>query len=130
MSLKSAHGGAIKLLGSVVVPTDRWSGTWRVRDAEVTQSDSGGCTLYFPIVQDNEWEWTAARDDTGYPEAIGMAGGTIISDIRFKLGAGASCDKLTNTTVTEVSPVVDNKGDVVRVTVRGKGGLLTANTTY
>jgi hypothetical protein len=130
MALRSAHGGAIKTGGAVVVPTDRWSGTWRVRDAEVTQSDSGGCTLYFPVVQDNEWEWTAARDDVNYPEAVGMAGGTIISDIRFKLGAGAACDKLVNTTVTEVSPVCDNKGDVVRVTVRGKGGLLTTSTTY
>lgn len=130
MALRSGHGGATKVGGATVVSTDRWSGTWRVRDAEVTQSDSGGATLYQGVVEDNEWEWTAARDDTNYPEAVGMAGGTIITDIRFKLGAGTACDKLVNTLVTEVSPVCDNKGDVVRVTVRGKGGKLTTNTTY
>lgn len=130
MSLRSGHGGAIKVGGTTVVPTDRWSGNWRVRDAEVTQSDSGGATLYFPVVQDNEWEWTAARDDTNYPEAVGLAPGAILADIRFKLGAGSACDKLVNTLVTEVSPVCDNKGDVVRVTVRGKGGVVTYNTSY
>lgn len=130
MSLRSGNGGAIKVSGTVVVPTDRWSASWTARLAEVTQSDSGGASLYFPVVQDNSWEWTAARDDTNYPEAVGLTPGAILSDIRFKLGAGAACDKLTNTTVESVDPVCDNKGDVIRVTVRGKGGALTANTTY
>ena len=126
MSLQSAHGGSIKV-GATVVPTDRWSANWRIRDTEVTQSDSGGATLYFSVVEDNDWEWTAARDDANFPEAVGMTRGTTISTIFFKLGAGALADKLTNTLVVENSPVVDNKNDVVRVTVRGKGGKCTAN---
>lgn len=129
MALRSGHGGSVKVDGTTTVPTDRWSANWRVRDAEVTQSDSGGATLYQGVVQDNEWEWTAARDDTNYPEAVGFLAGDI-RDMRFKLGAGSLCDRLDNTLITEVAPVVDNKNDVVRVTVRGKGGALTPNTTY
>lgn len=127
MALQSAHGGYVKIASATAVPVERWSANWRVRDAEVTQSDSGGSTLYFAVVEDNEWEWSAARDDTNFPEAVGMSPGTIIATIFFKLGAGATGDKLTNTLVTEVAPVIDNKGDVVRVTVRGKGGNVTAN---
>jgi hypothetical protein len=130
MALKSGHGGSIKVAGTTTVPTDKWSANWRVRLAEVTQSDSGGATLYLGVVEDNEWTWEAARDDTNYPEALGLSPGYVISDLRFKLGAGSSCDKLVNTTIETVDPVVDNKGDVVRVTIRGKGGKLTANTTF
>lgn len=131
MSLQSAHGGSVQVGTGppVVVPVGRWSGNWRVRTAEVTQSDSGGCTLEFPVVQENEWEMTLARDDTAFPEAVGLDGGTIVAVLYFKLGAGAKADKLENTTVTEVSPVVDNTNDVVRVTVRGKGGKVTKNQT-
>lgn len=127
MALRSGQTGYIFV--AAAIPTDRWSANWRARDAEVTQSDAGGCSLYFPIVQDNEWEWTAARDDASYPEAIGLASGTIITSMYFKMGAGTKADRLQNTLVTDVAPVVDTKGDVVRVTVRGKGGLMTANQT-
>lgn len=129
--LRSGHGGSVKTgaAGATTVPVGRWSGNWRVRDADVTQSDSGGATLYLAVVQDNEWEFTCARDDVLFPEAVGLAQGTVISLMWFKLGAGERADKLANTLVTEVSPVCDNAGDVVRVTVRGKGGLLTANQT-
>lgn len=129
MALQSAHGGNVQVgTGTpTVVPVGRWNGNWRLRDAEVTQSDSGGATLYFPVVQDNDWEWSCARDDTNFPEAVGFTGGAIIPVLWFKLGAGAKADKLTNTMVTDVSPVVDNTNDVVRVTVRGKGGFVTKN---
>lgn len=131
MTLKSAHGGNVQVgTGTpVVVPVGRWSGNWRVRDADVTQSDSGGATLYLAVVQDNEWEFTVARDDTTFPEAVGLAQGTVVSVLWFKLGAGTKADKLTNTLVCEVAVVTDNQNDVVRVTVRGKGGLLTPNQT-
>jgi hypothetical protein len=38
-------------------------------------------------------------------------------------------DKLVNTLVLETNPIVDNTNDVVRVTVRGKGGKVTKNQT-
>lgn len=131
MSLQSAHGGSVQLgTGApVVVPVGRWSGNWRARLAEVTQSDSGGATLEFPVVQENMWEFSCARDDTNFPEALGLTPGAIMSTVWFKLGAGAKADKLVNTTVEEVSPVSDNTNDVVRVTVRGRGGKLTPNQT-
>jgi hypothetical protein len=132
MPLQSAHGGSVQTgtgEAIVVVPVGRWSGNWRVRTAEVTQSDSGGSTLEFPVVQENEWEFSCARDDANFPEAVGFDGGTIIPIMWFKLGAGAKADKLVNTTVTEVNPVTDNTNDVVRVTVRGKGGKVKKNQT-
>lgn len=131
MALRSGHGGNVQVgTGApVVVPVGRWSGNWRSRNSEVTQSDSGGGTLFFPVVQDNQWEFTAARDDTLFPEAVGLAQGTILGTMWFKLGAGVKADRLTNTTVEEVNPICDNQGDVVRVNVRGHGGVLTPNQT-
>lgn len=132
MSLQSAHGGSVQTgtgEAIIVIPVGRWNGNWRVRTAEVTQSDSGGSTLEFPVVQENEWEISLARDDAAFPEAVGLDGGTIVPLMWFKLGAGAKADRLVNTTVTEVAPVVDNTNDVVRVTVRGKGGKVTKNQT-
>jgi hypothetical protein len=126
MPLQSAHGGHV-YNGPTQIPNERWSANWRVRDAEVTQSDSGGCTLGLAVVQDNEWEFFAARDDTFFPEAVGLTPGTILSAAYFKLGAGTKSDKITNTLVLEVNPVNDNKGDVVRVTVRGKYGKVFPN---
>lgn len=127
MALRSANGGAIYLGPLVEVSTQRWSGNWRVRDSDITQSDIA-CTLFMPVVQDNSWEWSAARDDVDYPEALGLAPGDIVAEIFFKLGAGTLADKLENTMVEEVSNVVDNANEVVRVTVRGKGGFLTPST--
>lgn len=137
MSLRSSHGGSVTLhnSGITVVPNERWSGNWRVREAEVTQSSSGGCTLFMPVCQDNEWEIDMPRDDTAYPEFVGLGAGQIVDAMYFKLGAdiaGPSVskgDKLANSMVVEVNNVVDNKGDVVRVVLRGKGGLLTPSTT-
>jgi hypothetical protein len=131
MSLKSAHGGSVQIgTGSItVVPVGRWNGNWRYRDAEVTQSDSGGSTLYLGVVQDNEYEFSLCRDDTNYPEALGLSQGSVIAVLWFKLGSGTKADKLVNSLITEVSPVVDNTNDVVRVNIRGKGGLLTPNQT-
>lgn len=129
MSLKSAHGGGIYIPGSpvVIVPVAVWNANWRVRDAEITQSDSGGSSLFMSVIQDNSWEFSVGRDDTLYPEAVGFVPGTILALVYFKLGAGTTADKLANTLVTEVTPVVDNQHDIVRVTVRGKGGFVTKN---
>lgn len=126
MALQSGHGGYVKA-ATLVIPVATWQANWRVRDAEATQSDSGGCSLYLPVVQDNSWEFHVGRDDTLFPEAVGLTIGAVISTMYFKLGAGTKGDKLTTTLITEVSPVVDNLGDLVRVTVRGKGGYVTPN---
>src|SRR4051812_14261900 len=127
MALQSANGGDIIVAGSpnITIPNQRWNGNWRVRDAEVTQSDSNGCTLYQGVVQDNEWEVGLCRDDAAFPESLGLVAGTVLSALFFKLGAGSKADRLQNTLVTDVSPVNDNTNDVVKVTVRGKGGKLT-----
>ncbi len=132
MALRSAHGGSVKQLGLSAFPVGRWEANWRVRDAEATQSDSGGCTLYLAVVQDNAWSYEVGRDDTNFPEAVGWTPGTVIGTCYFKLGAdfvgnSSKGDRLTNTLVTAVSPVCDNLGDIVRVRVEGKGGLMTPN---
>lgn len=131
MALKSGHGGSVQVgTGTpVVVPVGRWEGNWRSRNTEVTQSDSGGCSLYFAVVQDNQYTFSVARDDTNYPEAVGFTIGTVIGTLWFKLGAGTKADKLTNSTVEEVNTITDNMGDVVRVNIRGHGGFLTPNQT-
>jgi hypothetical protein len=129
--LRSGNGGSVGIgTGTVVVvPVGRWNGNWRSRDAEVTQSDSGGGTVYFHVVYDPEWEFTAARDDVLFPESLGFTEGSAIAVLWFKLGAGTKADKVVNTFVSEVNTVCDNAGDVVRVTVRGKGGVRSASQT-
>lgn len=131
MALQSGHGGSVQMgTGSItVVPVGMWRGNWRVREADVTQSDGGGSTHYQSVVTDPEWEFSAARDDTLFPESLGLGEGTIVAVMWFKHGAGTKADKLTGTLVVEVNPDVDNKGDVVRVTVRGKGGIILKNQT-
>ena len=127
MALQSGHGGYVKT--TVAVPVGRWSGNWRSRLGEVTKSDSGGGTRFKAVVQDNQWSFECPRDDVAFPEAAGLTQGADVATLIFKLGAGDKADILSNTTVEDVSPTCDNQGDVVRVTVSGKGGTLAPNQT-
>ncbi len=132
MAFQSAAGGDV-LSGTYTIPAFRvpvavWSAAWRVKDTECNQADSGGGSLALPVIQDNSWEWRCARDDAQYPEAVGFEGGQLIPTMHFTLGGGSKADKLENTLVIEVAPVCDaESGEVVRVTVKGKGGTVTKN---
>lgn len=126
MAFKTATGGNVMLSVSVVVPVGRWTGNWTTALSNVTQSDGNGGTSYFPTNMDPTWSFDAARDDTNYPEAIGLTSGTVVSTLYFRLGAETKADKVVNTTVESVTPVCDpSSNEVVRVTVSGKGGLVT-----
>lgn len=130
MAIRTGHGGSVFNFDvPITIPTGRWSGNWRVRPAEVTQSNSGGGTRYKPVVQDPSWTCEFARDDDFFMEALGLTKGTEISALYFKLGAANQYDLLENTLVVEVSKVCDNAGDVVRISVSGQGGVVTEDTT-
>lgn len=127
MTFSSATGGHV-YLGVVIVPVGRWTGNWRNIIPNVTQSDCGGATLYFPTNQDNAWSFRVARDDVNYPEILGLAQGTIIAALAFGLGDSGLCDLLENTTVESLDKENDvETGEVVRITISGRGGFLTAN---
>jgi hypothetical protein len=113
--------------GVVVVPVGQWQGSWMSILAPVTQSDSGGSTLYRATVQENNWSFSVCRDDTSFPEALGFTSGTVLAALYFRHGGTTKADRLTNTTVEAVDPVYDASQDVERVTVRGKGGYQTSN---
>jgi len=130
MALTSATGGSVYIGASspTIVPNGSWNGNWRTILANVTQSDCGGATKYFPTNHDPSWTISLCRDDTAYPEAVGLTTGTVIAAIFFRLGSATKADKIVNTTVESVDPVVDTAtGEVVRVTITGKGGLVTFN---
>src|SRR5581483_4800306 len=127
MSLRSATGGHVYIGTSapVIVPVGKWTGNWRTILANVTQSDCGGGTVYFPTNTDPSWSLSVARDDVLYPEILGLQTGTVIAALFFRLGAGTKADRVSNTTVESVDVENDPQtGEVVRVNVSGKGGTL------
>lgn len=127
MAFTSAKGGNV-VLGATTVPVGRWSASWRGILPNVTQSDNPGATLFYPTIQDNSWSFRLTRDDLAFPEAVGFKFGTVLSTVKFLLGATGRCDQITNTTVESVDPECDSEsGEVIRVTVSGKGGLVTNN---
>lgn len=130
MALKSATGGNLMFPGApvIVVPVGRWTGSWRTIVANVTQTDCGGATAGFPTNQNNTWTARLARDDVNFPEAVGLASGTVIPEIHFKLGAANKTDKLVNTVVESVETENDAEtGEVVRCTITGRDGFVTHN---
>ncbi len=134
MAFSSAAAGNLMIPGSpvVTIPNARWSASWRAMTPNVTQSSGlvAGATLYQGTIQDNTWEWRCARDDTNYPEAVGFVPGVTIAELHFKLGSTSKTDKIVYTTVESVDPECDSEsGEVIRVTIRGKGGLVTKNQT-
>ena len=132
MAIPTGHGGSVQIGtggSKVVVPVGSWRGNWDARDADTTQSDTGGFTRYQPVVIDPQWEYSCGRDDTNYPEVLGFTPGATLGTLWFKHGATAPGDKLVGTMVSGVNVVCDNAGDVERVVVRGKGGVLSIQQT-
>jgi hypothetical protein len=130
MAFQSARGGnlVVTIPAMTIVPVAKWSASWQVSDVPCDQADSDGGSFSLAVKQNNSWEWRCARDDTYYPEAVGFNGGQLLPAIYFTLGSGSKADLLTNTLVTEVAPECDaESGEVVRVTIRGKGGTVKKN---
>ena len=91
---------------------------------DVTTSGTRG-TRYVPVITDCSWQIAIPHDDPFFVEALGLYTGAIIPLMHFR-HTQTMGDRLEFTTVETVSKVSDGK-DVVRVTVKGKGGALTTN---
>jgi hypothetical protein len=126
--INTGNGGYVIIAGSpnVTAHNGMWTLNKMNRLGEVTNSAYGG-SQYAPCLQDPSWTIEIPRDDTLFPEALGLIQGTFITTLWFKLGSVNKADRLDATTVESVNEVCDNKGDVIRVTVTGKGGMVTNN---
>jgi hypothetical protein len=129
MAFKSATGGHIVLPNTpsnIVIPNGKWVGTWTTAGPNVTQSDCGGAEVSFGTNQTNRWSAELVRDDTSFPEAIGLEDGTTVPVMYFKIGAGDTYYKLQNTFVETVEVICDTAShEPVRCTLSGKSGLKT-----
>ncbi len=130
MSIPSGNGGFIQLATGAgnIQHVSMWTGNWANRLAEVTNSGFAG-SQYAPTLPDPSWSISLPRDDTAYPEALGITPGAFLANVWFKLGADSKYDKVSATTVEAVQKECNSAGDVVRITITGKGGSLTLNTT-
>ena len=125
MALRSSHGGSVKLNG-VVIPHEQSVVDNGSRLDDITQTDSGGannpCTIYGFVREDNTAEIRVKRDDAAYFEVLGLAVGTIVTVIYFKLGAGNLADALYNSTVERVVNSISPKDKFVEAVCYLKGG--------
>lgn len=128
MSIPSANGGYVSIGagGGNTQHVARWTGDWMNRLAEVTTSAYGGAQ-YTSALEDPSWSFEVPRDSTAFPEALNFKPGYFFSDIWFKLGADTVADRVSNTTVERVSKENNNAGEVVRITVSGRGGKVLFN---
>lgn len=111
---------------------------WMTRLGEVTTSAAGAARVGFPgeaggtayagVVNDPQWRAEFPLDDAAFPEALGLKGGTILSQMWF-YHSTTKADRLCLTTVESVEKVRNSQQDVVRVIVSGRGGRLTENLT-
>ena len=111
-------------VNGLIIPVTNWSGDWQAVLADVTTSGTRG-TRYVPVITDCSWQISIPHDDPFFVEVLGLGTGSIIALMYFRHTQKVG-DKLEFTTVEKVSKVSDGK-DVVRVTVAGKGGALSAN---
>ena len=128
--IRSGNGGYLVYGGTpnLTVHNSMWTLNLANRLAEVTNSSFGG-SLYAATLQDPSWTMEVPRDDTLYPEALGFTQGVFIASLYFKIGAEAKCHRIDSTSIESVNYVCDQKGDVVRVSITGKGGMATLNVS-
>ena len=128
MAFVSGNGGSISV-GATALVVGEWGGNFGARLVENTHSATGGSTNYEKVVDDPSWYADIPWDETALPDTdLGLTGGAKVT-VTFKLGAGVKTYVLTNTTVENVEPKVNNSNDIVRMRVTGKGGAITRPTT-
>jgi hypothetical protein len=127
MSFWTGNGGEI-VVGAVTLHVTKWTVRKTARLAEATHSGTTA-TNFEKVVPHFEWTAEVPWDDTNMPDVdAGLAEGAKVT-IVFHDGASGKTFTLTNTSVETLEQVNDNENDIIRVTVSGKGGTLTRETT-
>lgn len=96
------------------------------RLAEVTTSANGGGTLYAHVIRDPSWTIETPIDDAGFIEDVLDNTGNVIDELQLQHTSGTG-DLLESTTVESITKVVDSTSDVPRVSISGRGGVITSN---
>lgn len=98
------------------------------RLAETTDSGTSS-SKYKQVVKDHSWSASVVWDDTNLPDTdFGLVEGAEVT-LKFNMGGSGKFEALTGTTVESCEDIMDNKGDVIRTEISGKGGVLTRPVT-
>lgn len=94
-----------------------------------TTSSASASTSYIPVVFDHSWSASVPWDDTNLPDTdFGLEPGAVVALVSG-YGESGKNQTLTGTTVEKVTDVLDNRGDIIRTEISGRGGVHTPATT-
>ena len=126
MAIPGSQGGHI-YNGATAIYVSQHTTNWMGRGTEVTVSNNG-FAMFAPTIIEASWSAEFPLDDPNFPEVIGLVPNTVAANpFYFKHGNSTKADKLVDTYIESVQKVKSATGDVVRVSVSGKGGTLTVN---
>ena len=125
MPFPSANGGFIVVDGTpdVTVHVTDWSAQFNVRLGDTTTS-AGGSSDFTACLFDNSWSVNLPLDSANNEVVAGITAGTKIT-LYLKVGETTTYHRLVGTSVENVSPSNRNDGDVHRLSISGRGGVLT-----
>lgn len=98
------------------------------RLAETTHSGNTA-TSFQEVIPHYEWEAEGVWDDANLVDTdLGMEEGDV-ETLKFNDGSSTKFVTLTGTTIESIEEVEDVVNDVIRWTMRGKGGTITRQVT-
>lgn len=98
------------------------------RLAETTHSGNTA-TSFQEVIPHYEWEAEGVFDDTNLIDTdLGMEEGDV-ETLKFNDGGSSKFVTLTGTTIESIEEVQDVREDVIRWSIRGRGGTITRQVT-
>lgn len=101
------------------------------KGARLTETTHSGTssTVYQQVVKDHSWSCSVPWDAAQLPDTdFGLIEGAVVT-LKFNMGTSGKFETLTGTTVETVEDIMDDKGDIIRTEISGKGGVLTRPVT-
>jgi hypothetical protein len=94
------------------------------RTARTTENTHSGCsaTNYDVVCPDNSWRLSAPWNQDGPLDSLVTQSKIYV---RFKHGSGAVLRQCSLTTVESIETVDQQSNDIVRVTMQGRGGVVS-----
>jgi hypothetical protein len=128
MSVWNGLGGGITVGAGVELPVSKHTVRKISTLADVSHSGSSA-RMFHSVIPHYEWEIELPFDDTRMVDVDeGLVEGASVT-LRFDDGSSGKFLILTGTSVESIEEVEDVLNDVIRVAVRGKGGVLTRQVT-
>lgn len=116
---------------NVEFPISKWTLDKDSRLQEATRSFHVSGTRYKKTTKDPSWTLDLPLNTTATAESsgVGIVEGLQIPLMLFKVGSSSHYYMLLMSTVSNVTPICDAVGDIVRYHITGKGGDVTGPDT-